>query len=119
MKKKVSISLMALVFCAAMQAQTRTVEMQCPDVNDNPRFGPSYEIPTVNYDKDYVSISADTLIYNVAVVVKDDYGNVIYSGKTTVTPADKKLNLPQRCQGRKHTVEVYYDDKYMYGYFEK
>lgn len=50
MKKKVSIGLMALICCAAMQAQTRTVEMQCPDVNDNPRFGPSYEIPTVNYD---------------------------------------------------------------------
>lgn len=120
MKKRFTIGLMGLMFCTAMQAQVRTVELQCSGVEDYPKTnGPSYEIPTVNYDKDYVSISADTLIYNVGVVIRDCYGNVIYSGKTTVNPADRRINLPQKYQGRKYTVEIYYDDKYLYGYFEK
>lgn len=116
MKKKFLLSLMAFVSCTAMLAQVRTVTLHNDDLTYDEH---SYEIPTVNYDKDYVSISADTLIYNVGVVIRDCYGNVIYSGKTTVNPADKRINLPQKYQGRKYTVEIYYDDKYLYGYFEK
>lgn len=116
MNKKILLSLMAFVSCTAMQAQVRTVTLYNDDLRANKEH---YEIPTVNYDKDYVSISADTLIYNVGVVIRDCYGNVIYSGKTTVNPADRRINLPQKYQGRKYTVEIYYDDKYLYGYFEK
>lgn len=107
---------MGLMVCSTMRAQMRTVDLYNDDKEIVER---RYELPTVKYDEVSVFVSADTLINNVAVIVKDYEGNVIYSGRTTVSPADRHINLPQRYQGRKYKVELYYDDKYLYGYFDK
>lgn len=116
MKKKITLGFMGLMLCTMMQAQERTVTLYNDDLEN---YDHSYEIPTINYDDYHVTISANTLIYNVTVVIRDIAGNVIYRCTTTVNPADRILNLPLKYQEQKYTVEVIYDDKYMYGYFEK
>lgn len=119
MKKEILCGLFGLMVCSGMQAQMRTVDLQSSDVEDYPTLGPEYKVPTVRYDEANVFVSADTLIYNVTVIVRDCNGNMIYCGKTTVSPADSHINLPRRYQGQKYKVELYYDDKYLYGYFNK
>lgn len=107
---------MAITLCTGMQAQTRTVTLHNDDYSIK---GHRYEVPTINYDDNTVTISADTLINNATVVIKDADGNVIHEEKTTVTPAEKNINLPQSGQREKSVVELYYDDKCLYGYFDE
>ena len=110
---------MAITLCTGMQAQTRTVTLHNSDVDEFTTDGPCYEVPTINYDDKTVTISADTLINNATVVIKDADGNVIHEEKTTVTPAEKNINLLQSGQREKSVVELYYDDKCLYGYFNE
>ena len=107
---------MAITLCTSMQAQTKTVTLYNDDLECNERH---FEVPTINYDDKTVTISADTLINNATVVIKDAEGNVIHEEKTTVTPAEKNINLPQSGQRDKSVVELYYDDKCLYGYFDE
>lgn len=97
------------------QAQIQYVKLYNDDLTC---AGGRYEIPTINYDENSVVISADTLIYNVTVVIKDKCGNVIYSCVTTVNSAGIQVNIPQVYNNDKYAIELYYDDKYLYGFFE-
>ncbi len=116
MKKRTTIAIMAITLCTGMQAQTRTVTLYNDDLTTQ---GPHFEVPTINYDDKTVTISADTLINNATVVIKDAEGNVIHEEQTIVTPAEKNINLPQSGQREKSVVELYYDDKCLYGYFDE
>lgn len=107
---------MAVTLCTGMQAQTKTVTLHNDDLEYQHGH---YEVPTINYDDKTVTISADTLINNATVVIKDADGNVIHEEKTTVSPAEKNINLPQSGQREKSVVELYYDDKCLYGYFNE
>ena len=116
MKRRTTIAIMAITLCTGMQAQTKTVTLYNDDLTCQ---GGRYEVPIINYDDTTVTISADTLINNATVVIKDADGNVIHEEKTTVTPAEKNINLPQSGQREKSVVELYYDDKWLYGYFDE
>lgn len=107
---------MAIALCTSMQAQTKTVTLHNDDLECNERH---YEIPTINYDDKTVTISADTLIYDATVVIKNANGNVIHQEQTVITPTKTVINLPQTEQAEKSEVEVFYDDKRLYGFFEK
>lgn len=115
MKKTTILAIMAIAFCTSMQAETKTVTLYN---DDNHKEEHKYEVPTINYDDKTVTISADTLIKNATVVIKDANGNVIHEEKTTVTPSETIISLPKAKQKEKLVVEIYYDDKYLYGFFE-
>lgn len=110
---------MAVTLCTAMQAQTKTVTLHSSDLDEITINGPHYERPTINYDDKTVTISADTLIYDAMVVIKNANGNVIHQEQTVITPTMTVINLPQTEQAEKSEVEVFYDDKRLYGFFEK
>lgn len=118
MKKTTILAIMAIAFCTSMQAETKTVTLYNPDVDEFTPDGPHSEVPIINYDDKTVTISADTLIKNATVVIKDANGNVIHEEKTTVTPSETIISMPQAKQKEKLVVEIYYDDKYLYGFFE-
>ncbi|WP_146078689.1 DUF3244 domain-containing protein [Prevotella sp. MGM1] len=115
MKKKFMICCMAIITSMGMHAQGKTVELHW-DIpkTDQHRF----EVPTVKYDKDEVTISADTIIYNAHIIIKDATGNTIYDKKKMINPAETTLSIPEEYQNDKFTIEIYYKDKYVYGYFE-
>ncbi len=35
-----------------------------------------------------------------------------------INPAETTLSIPEEYQNDKFTIEIYYNDKYVYGYFE-
>lgn len=107
---------MAITLCTNMQAKTKTVTLHNDDLECNERH---YEIPAIDYDDKTVTISADTLIYDATVVIKNANGNVIHQEQTVITPTKTTINLPQTEQAEKSEVEVYYDDKRLYGFFEE
>lgn len=110
---------MAVTLCTCMLAQTKTVTLHSSDLDEITINGPRYEHPTINYDDKTVTISADTLIYNATVVIKNANGNVIHQEQTVITPTKTVINLPQTEQAEKSEVEVFYDDKRLYGFFEE
>lgn len=115
MKKRTLLAFMTITLCTGMQAQTRTVTLYNDDLECK---GGRYELPTINYDDNTVTISADTVI-NATVVIKDADGNIIHKEKTTVTQDDTTINLPKNEQQDKYVIELYYDDKCLYGFFDE
>jgi len=115
MKKRTLLAFMAITLCTGMQAQTRTVTLYNDDLKCK---GGRYELPTINYDDNTVTISADTVI-NATVVIKDADGNIIHEEKTTATQAETTINLPTSEQQDKYVIELYYNDKHLYGFFEE
>lgn len=119
MKKKTIIAIMVITICTGLQAQTRTMTLHSSDIDENLIGGSRYEVPTVDYDDEAVTISADTLINNVTIVIKDADGNIIHRQNTNVTPAETTIALTQYDQQNKFMIEVYYDNKCLYGYFKE
>lgn len=107
---------MAIMLCTGMLAETKTVTLYNDDLTCE---GGHYEVPTINYDDNTVTISADTLINNATVVIKDAEGNVLHEEQTTVTPTETTINLPQSEHQDKSVIELYYDDKCLYGFFDE
>lgn len=107
---------MAVMLCTTMQAQTKTVTLQNDDLVCKEGH---YQLPTINYDDKTITISADTLIYDATVVIKNANGNVIHQEQTVISPTKTVINLPQTEQTEKSEVEVLYDDKRLYGFFEE
>ncbi|MDE7379273.1 MAG: hypothetical protein K2N13_10025 [Paraprevotella sp.] len=117
MKKRFLLSgFIATVFCAGMQAQIKTVTLHNDDLITEDRH---YEIPVINYDDNTVSISADTIIYNATVVVKDISGRIIHQEQTVINPNETEIKMAKEELANKSSVEVYYGDKRLYGYFEE
>lgn len=115
MKKRLIACCMAIITSIGMHAQEKTVTLHWDDKKTG---GHKIEIPTVKYDKDEVTISSDTIMYNVHIIIKDVNGNVIYNQKKMIDPAETTLNIPEEYQNDKFTIEIYYKKEYMYGYFE-
>ena len=106
---------MAIITSMSMHAQFKTVEIISDIEKTN---GHRNEVPVVKYGKDEVSICSDTVIYNATIIIKDIKGNVIYNQKVMINPTETTLNIPAEYQNDKFTIEIYYKEKYIYGYFE-
>ena len=77
-------------------------------------------IPTVTTDGDDVTITCDSTIYNVDVVISDQYGNVMHQSTQTITPMESTIFVPDTGDGsEKTTIDLYYDDKHLKGYFDE
>ena len=114
MKKKFMICCMAIITSMNMQAQKNvTLHWDDPETD-----GHRFEVPTVKYDRDEVTISTDTLMYNAHIVIKDATGNTIYNKTKMINPSETTLNIPEEYQNDKYTIEIYCKEKYLYGYFE-
>lgn len=44
-------------------------------------------------------------------------GNVIYNQKKMINPTETTLNIPKEYQNDKFTIDIYYEGKYICGYF--
>ena len=76
-------------------------------------------IPTVSTDGDDVVIKCDSTLYNVDVIISDQYGNVMHQSTQTITPMESTIFVPDTGDGNEKTsIDLYYDDKHLKGYFE-
>ena len=69
--------------------------------------------PSVSYDDDEITIKSDSTIYDVGVVVKDQYGNVMHQSTQTVGSEGTVIYVPDTDgDSEKTTIDLYYDEQY-------
>ena len=69
--------------------------------------------PSVSYDDDEITIKSDSTIYDVSVVVKDQYGNVMHQSTQTVGSEGTVIYVPDTGgDSEKTTIDLYYDELY-------
>ena len=74
-------------------------------------------IPQVTYDDTSVSISCDSLLHDVQVVIKDEDDQVMYSGSINLNANLQILNVPQTLNQRRFSIELFAREADFYGYF--
>ena len=119
MKKQVVILFFAVFgFGICAYADNSNVNLTYDHVTDINLGHPSV-IPTVSTDGDDVVIKCDSTLYNVDVVISDQYGNVMHQSTQTITPMESTIFVPDTGDGSEKTsIDLYYDDKHLKGYFE-
>ena len=76
--------------------------------------------PSVSYDDDEITIKSDSTIYDVSVVVKDQYGNVMHQSTQTVGSEGTVIYVPDTGgDSEKTTIDLYYDRKHLSGYLAR
>ena len=77
-------------------------------------------VPTVTSDGDDVNLTCDSLINNVDIVIRDQYGNVMHQSTQTIGPNETTLYVPSTDgDSEKTTIDLYYDRKHLSGYFDE
>ena len=77
-------------------------------------------IPTVTSDGDDVNLTCDSLINNVDIVIRDQWGNVMHQSTQTIGPNETTLYVPSTDgDSEKTTIDLYYDRKHLSGYFDE
>ena len=84
---------------------------------DDKDKGHRYEVPVVIDEGTVVTISSDTLVSNVRVIIKDVSGTIISDNVVTLLPSENVICVPEEYQNDKYSIELYYDDNCFYGYF--
>ncbi|NPD92601.1 DUF3244 domain-containing protein [Xylanibacter muris] len=76
------------------------------------------EIPVVSFNDSILTVSSDSIINNVEVVIKDRSGNAVYSVTVDAVPDGSSVSLPGSFENRGYTLELCYDGNYLYGHIE-
>lgn len=77
-------------------------------------------VPTVTAFGDDVTISCDSVIHDVNIVIRDQQGNVLHQSTQTVSPSETTISVANMGSGsEKSTIDLYYDRKHLYGEFDE
>lgn len=72
-------------------------------------------LPTVAHDGNVLYLFSDICIENLQVIVTDATGSEVYSTIITLL-GNKTILLPELPNGN-YSIELFYEEKYLYGYF--
>lgn len=76
-------------------------------------------IPIVDSDGDDITIKSDSTIYNVDIVIRDQFGNVMHHSTQNIGPMGTTISVPDYGEWtEKMTIDIYYDEKHLSGCFE-
>lgn len=76
-------------------------------------------IPIVDSDGDEIIIKSDSTIYNVDIVIRDQFGNVIHHSTQNIGPMETTISVQDYDDGtEKMTIDIYYEERHLCGYFE-
>ena len=76
-------------------------------------------IPRVTYDDTSITFSCDSTITQVDVVVKDIQGNVLIEDTISLNHTYVLHHMPESLNHHRYLVELYFDNRYYYGYFDQ
>lgn len=110
------ISLVLLFFMSEAQAADKIV------IVDKSQHSGSHNscVPVVRDNGDEVSISCDSIIYNVGVIIRDQQGNILHQSTQVVGPSEITVSVADIGGGsEKSTIDIYYDRKHFYGEFNE
>lgn len=117
MKSQFIILGMALLANITVYSQN-TVTLQAePDTNGKNKHGSI--IPIINYNTFSVSVNSTIFIGDVRVIITDITGREIYNKVVDVLPTSNVLDIPEEYVSEKFKIELRYDKKKIYGYFQQ
>lgn len=119
--KKFALILCLVSFTCGASLFAHQSDVELTDIHDRDlSMGHDCEIPTVRHDGDDIVIKCDSTIYNVDIIIRDQYGMVMYQSTMSLSPTETLFYVPDTGNDReKTTIDLYYDKKHLVGYFEK
>ncbi|HCD77569.1 MAG TPA: hypothetical protein DEQ27_04395 [Prevotella sp.] len=118
MKKDLFLAALTLLSLSSAEALGGIVELKNQDYLDV-IVGHPHSIPIVEEDGDDVTIKCDSTLYNVDIVIRDQYRNVIHHSTQTIGPNETTIYVPSTDgESEKTSIDLYYDRKHLSGYFE-
>lgn len=111
---KKSVTLIGLFVAIAMTSKAQIILYDEHGLPTRHNSG----VPTVNFNEDDVTIKSDSVIYNVDIVIKDQFENIMHHSIQTVGPMETTISLPENNVSQKTTIDLYYDKKRLSGFFE-
>lgn len=115
MKKNVFVLFAALFHVAVVNAVSFNVSLVEVDHIIPNNNGPRNEVPHVDVTDEGITLTSDTLLTDVMVIVKDQCGNIIYASSETVDSMGTTIRVPSLAVSEKSTIDLYYDDRHLYG----
>lgn len=113
------IHLILLMFLFAVDMMAGPVDLSYDDRNKDFGMGHRYSIPTVSTDGDDITIKSDSTIYNVDIVIRDQFGNVMHHSTQNIGPMETTISVQDYDDGtEKMTIDIYYEERHLCGYFE-
>ena len=108
-----------LLYCMSLHAQKTEVQLSNNHGTDV-KMGHDLVIPVINVDGDEVTVSCDSVINNVDIVIRDQFGNVMHQSTQTITPMESTIFVPDTGDGsEKCTIDLYYDRRHLSGTFKE
>lgn len=118
-KLRTIIFLCAATFSMCINAQVADGVLTVSRGKIHNSNGPHSGIPIVSSDDDDVTISCDSLINDVTVIIHDQWGNVMHRSTQTISPSETTIYVPNTDDSEKTTIDLYYDRKHLSGYFKE
>ena len=121
MKTKLIFLTWLLLLPIAMMANSGEVVLQRGDTGGgwDGGTGGGATIPRVTYDDTSITFSCDSTIAQVDVVVKDIQGNVLIEDTISLNHTYVLHHAPESLNHHRYLVELYFDNRYYYGYFDQ
>lgn len=112
-KRKQILAIVLCGFCFSSSYGYKDDVVLNIDYNKEVDSGHPCGHPSVSYDDDEITIKSDSTIYDVGVVVKDQYGNVMHQSTQTVGSEGIVIYVPDTGgDSEKTTINLYYDELY-------
>lgn len=111
-KRKQILAIVLCGFCFSSSYGYKDDVVLNIDYNKEVDSGHPCGHPSVSYDDDEITIKSDSTIYDVSVVVKDQYGNVMHQSTQTVGSEGTVIYVPDTGDSEKTTINLYYDELY-------
>lgn len=112
-KRKQILAIVLCGFCFSSSYGYKDDVVLNIDYNKEVDSGHPCGHPSVSYDDDEITIKSDSTIYDVSVVVKDQYGNVMHQSTQTVGSEGIVIYVPDTGgDSEKTTINLYYDELY-------
>ena len=111
---KKTFIIFAVLFSVTIFARDKVI---LHSLGTHPGSHPS-AVLTVTTNGDEIDIKCDSVISNVDVVIKDQYGTVMHQSTQTVGPDETIIYVPSMDgDSEKTTIDLYYDRKHLCGFF--
>ena len=117
---KITLIFIILLLPTTMIASSGVVVLQRGDIGSgwNGGAGNNAPIPRVTYDDTSITFVCDSVIAELDIVVKDIQGNVLIEDTISLNHTYVLHHMPETMGHQRYLVELYFDDKYYYGFFD-
>ncbi len=120
MRKHLFLSIVIFFSFSPYVVIGQTKVVLTPGHDGDIRLGHPHNVPIVTSDGDDVNISCDSVINNMDIVIRDQFGYVMHHSTQTIGPEETTLYVGSSSDvSERTTIDLYYDHKHLSGCFNK